>query len=221
MTQKELILYAKQQNLNIKRQIDQSGIKNKPIELKNDVIKLDGIELPGVILSIDGDCEVEFDDATTAGESGSKKLIKGFSDSGFTVEIIFLNDKDENGKIINSKYDKLEKLNGIFKKLQGESVKIYKITNKHINSRGVENVLIKSMSSKESVNEFKITLNFIEHNPTINKVQTQIEQKPVIEYSKQTQDNNTKLKIRGFGNYDDASIKELQLKLQIPGYGNR
>ncbi len=124
-------------------------------------VRLGDTLLPGVFVSMDVADSVKIDCAKMDNMSGKKKIPMGWEDSLLTIEMDLVTDD-------STCYDKLAKVNYIFKGMDSQSnPKILKINNPHAAARGVDKVLFRTLRSRETSDDdvIRVTLEFDEHDP--------------------------------------------------------
>lgn len=138
------------------------------LTFEDGIVSLDGIPLNAFLQGISIRASVRFDEAKVDGASGKKKTPQGFEDSEISVSMVLLTD------MVSDCYEKLEEINNIFKGTdKNANPKIYTVTNRHMTSRGVREVVFYSLDSTEtdSSDEILISLKFVEHNPPVIKME--------------------------------------------------
>ncbi len=127
-------------------------------------LTLDGKEVSGILQRISGSGKVRFDEAETDQLSGKVKTPLGWEDTEITVELCLTTEESSDC------YDKLKDINAIFKGTgSNANPKIYRPLNRHIQARGVDQVVFSGLDSRESNRNdtITVTLHFIEHTPPI------------------------------------------------------
>lgn len=138
------------------------------LTFEDGIVTLDGTELKGILQKVDVRTAVRFDEAKVDGASGKKKTPAGFEDSKVDVSMILLTDEDSDC------YEKLEEINHIFKGIdKNTNPKIFTVTNRHLLARGIREVVFANLDSSEnsSTDEIFISLQFVEHNPPVIKME--------------------------------------------------
>lgn len=136
----------------------------KLLTFEDGIIRLGGDELPGIIAELRVDGKVRFDQKKVDGQSGKKKTPQGFED--MDVAAVLTLTTDENTDC----YEKLEKLSGYFRKVDAKAnPQVLTIANRHLQARGVRQVVFSRLESAENEqnDEIRATLGFVEHNPPI------------------------------------------------------
>lgn len=127
--------------------------------------------VPGVLKSCNISCDVKIDEAESDQLSGKKKTPMGWEDAEIDFDYALLSDSH------GSCYLKLAKLNKMFKGY-GDSAapKIFTLYNRHIFARGIEQVIFKSLASRETDRDDVIiaTLHFVEHTPPIVQAEERV-----------------------------------------------
>ncbi len=138
------------------------------LTFEDGIVTLDGTELKGILQKVDVRTAVRFDEAKVDGASGKKKTPAGFEDSEISISMILLTDEDSDC------YEKLEEINHIFKGIdKNTNPKIFTVTNRHLLARGIREVVFANLDSSEnsSTDEIFISLQFVEHNPPVIKME--------------------------------------------------
>ncbi|MDH3975534.1 MAG: hypothetical protein OEV42_14750 [Deltaproteobacteria bacterium] len=142
------------------------------ISFDDGIVKLSGIELPGILkrLSIRG--RVQFDMAEADGASGKIKKFMGWDDSDISLTIELLTDEESDC------YDKLLQINGLFKLTDNNTANpvLYTVTNRHCLAREINTVYFAGLNSDESDSDDVIVcmLNFIEDDPPVVPLEKQV-----------------------------------------------
>lgn len=127
--------------------------------------------VPGVFIGSNIICDVKFDEAQSDQLSGKKKTPMGWEDAEIDFEYKLLSGKG------GDCYQKLEKLNKMFKGYgDNAQPQILTLYNRHIYARGIEQVVFKSLSSRETDRDDVIiaTLHFVEHTPPIVQAEERV-----------------------------------------------
>lgn len=206
-----IIDWAKNISDDLKDKTDEALKKVKKLEISNDVIKLNDVELPGCVESISIDGELLFDENEVSGQSGKNRSVKGWNDASISISVKLFNIKGDDGKITMSKYEMLEKMDQVFKKVENGKAVVYTIVNKHLKSRNVRTVYFKKLSSAESKSGISCNIEFIETDPKVNKKQQQTQKKKENEEAKK--DEYVSTYIRGLNREDEKKVKALDRKL--------
>lgn len=136
----------------------------KLLTFEDGIIRLGGDELPGILAELRVDGKVRFDQKKVDGQSGKKKTPQGFEDTDIAAVLVLTTDEDSDC------YEKLETLSGMFKKVDGKAnPQVLAIANRHLQARGVRQVVFSRLESGENDqnDEIRATLGFVEHNPPI------------------------------------------------------
>lgn len=163
------------------------------LTFEDGIVTLDGTELKGILQRLDVKTAVRFDEAKVDGASGKKKTPAGFEDSEVDVSMILLTDED------GDCYEKLEEIDHIFKGIdKNTNPKIFTVTNRHLLARGIREVVFANLASSESSrsDEINISLQFIEHNPPVIKMeQAKAKQPTAKELAEQASAQNAKTEV--------------------------
>lgn len=141
------------------------------IRLEDGHVSLAGKLVPGVLVSMEINGTVMFDQAEIDNVSGKKKTPMGWNDSLLFLRIKLLSDAD------TTCYEKLATINGIFKGMDNRrNPKVYDIKNRHAAARDVHQVVFSDLRSAESDEDDVIILGigFEEHNPPVIKPEIQV-----------------------------------------------
>lgn len=140
----------------------------KLLTFEDGVVRIDGEELPGILSEFRVSGAVRFDEQKVDKTSGKKKTPQGWEDADISLTMWLLT--DEQGTC----YDKLEIINSYFKKADSKAnPSIFTVANKHLQARGVRQVVFSKLDSAESdqTDEIRVSLGFVEHNPPIVKAE--------------------------------------------------
>lgn len=126
----------------------------------DNVVKINKVNLCGLIKGIDIKASAIVEDLEVEGKGKRPKQATGFEDATIDIELVLLD--DIKGK---TKNEKLIFLQNLFKKTGQKIPNVYDIVNKHINQRNIYKVIIKDFSTKENnkKDEINVTLNFVEY----------------------------------------------------------
>ncbi|MDD2853870.1 MAG: hypothetical protein PHY09_18435, partial [Desulfuromonadaceae bacterium] len=110
-------------------------------------------------------------------QSGTKKTPMGWDDTEVKIVLDLLCDQDPQTETISDCYAKLKIINKFFKDGDGPEKalpKIYDITNKHLQARGVTRLVFYGLQSDEDDQSdvIRATLTFVEHMPAVAKRET-------------------------------------------------
>ena len=136
----------------------------KLLTFEDGVVRIDGEELPGILSDLRVSGKVRFDEQSVDKASGKKKTPQGWEDADISLTLYLTTDGS------GTCYDKLESLNGWFKKTDGKAnLSIFTVTNRHLLARGVRRVVFSRLDSAETTqtDEIRASLSFVEHNPPI------------------------------------------------------
>lgn len=141
------------------------------LTFEDGVLSLDGESIPGVLAGSNITCEVKFDEAESDQLSGKKKTPMGWEDAEIDFDYKLLSDDD------GDCYEKLARVNALFKGY-GDSAapKILTPLNRHIQARGIDQVVFKSLGSKETDKDdvIVVTLHFAEHVPPVVQAEERV-----------------------------------------------
>lgn len=136
----------------------------KLLTFEDGVVRIDGEELPGILSDLRVSGKVRFDEQSVDKASGKKKTPQGWEDADISLTLYLTTDGS------GTCYDKLESLNGWFKKTDGKAnPSIFTVANRHLLARGVRRVVFSRLDSAETTqtDEIRASLSFVEHNPPI------------------------------------------------------
>ena len=141
------------------------------LTFEDGVLSLDGEAIPGVFVNSNITCDVKFDEAQSDQLSGKKKTPMGWEDAEIDFDYELLS--DEAGDC----YDKLVRVNALFKGY-GDTAqpKILTPLNRHIQARGIEQVVFRSLDSRETNQNdvIVLSLRFVEHVPPIVQAEERV-----------------------------------------------
>lgn len=141
------------------------------LTFEDGVLSLGGEVIPGVLVNCNILCDVRFDAAESDQLSGKKKTPLGWEDAEIDFDYALLS--DEAGDC----YEKLTKVNVLFKGY-GDSAqpKILTPLNRHIQARGIEQVVFKSLGSRETNKNdtIVVSLHFVEHTPPVVQAEERV-----------------------------------------------
>lgn len=141
------------------------------LTFEDGILTLDGEAIPGVFVDSNIVCDVKIDEAQSDQLSGKKKTPMGWEDAEVDFDFELLSDDD------GDCYEKLARLNTMFKGYGGSaSPKIFTIINRHIQARGIEQVLFKTLASRDSdrIDTVFASLHFVEHTPPIVQAEERV-----------------------------------------------
>lgn len=136
----------------------------KLLTFEDGIIALDGIDVPGILTELRVDGKVRFDQKKVDGQSGKRKTPQGYEDADVAAVLVLTTDEESDC------YEKLETLSGLFKKTdKTANPQVLTIANRHLQARGVRQVVFSRLESAENEqnDEIRATLGFVEHNPPI------------------------------------------------------
>lgn len=121
-------------------------------------VSLDDTRLPGAFQSLSVNGEVIIDSGNSAGNNKPRKVMRGYADKVFSLNLILVDDADY------TVYEQLEELEHLFRRLNGGVPKVFAIANEHLIARGITQVIFKSLSSSENAgsNRIEVSLGFEE-----------------------------------------------------------
>ncbi len=128
------------------------------IRADTDSIRLDGVQLNGVIQSISVNGEIVVDTYQNNSEQYTNKLMRGYKDKTVVVVLKIV------PTTLLTAYEQLEALEKIFQDTESDSPTVHMITNEHISNRGITHVIFTRLGSSEdnSDNTITATLTFEE-----------------------------------------------------------
>ena len=132
------------------------------LTLEDGHVSLGGTLVPGVLVSMEVNGSVMFDEAGIDNLSGKKKTPMGWRDSFLSIQMSLLSDEN------TTCYEKLAVISGIFKWIDNKrNPKIYDIKNRHAAARDVYQVVFNDLWSAETNEDDVIMagLGFEEHDP--------------------------------------------------------
>ncbi|CAK7024316.1 MAG: hypothetical protein DELT_02517 [Desulfovibrio sp.] len=147
----------------------------KQITFEDGLIQLGGEELPGILTSLRVDGKVKYDEQKVDGTSGKSKTPQGWEDHTLVISLVLTTEAEDDC------YDKLERLTPFFKTPDSKAnPQIYTIINRHIQTRGIRQVVFDRLESNENstTDEIRVTLGFTEHNPPIIRTENAVAKTP-------------------------------------------
>ena len=138
----------------------------KLLTFEDGIVRISGEELPGLLSDLRVSGQVRFDEQQVDKSSGKKKTPQGWDDAEVSLTLTLTTNE------AGTCYDKLEVLNGYFKKTDGKAnPTIFTVANRHLLARGVRRVVFSRLDSAEDnkTDEIRASLSFVEHNPPIIK----------------------------------------------------
>lgn len=156
----------------------------KQVTFADGIVRLGGEELPGLLQSLRVDGKVKYDKQKIDGASGDNKTPQGWEDQTVVVSLVLVTDDESDC------YEKLDAITPYFRKADGAAnPEIYTITNRHLKTRGIRQVVFDRFESNENnaTDEIRVTLGFTEHNPPIVRTEENAAKTPTPgEAAKQT-----------------------------------
>lgn len=148
------------------------------LQFDHGVVKLDGVELPGIFKNQSIAGSVRFDTAEPTGLSGAVKTPLGWEDADITL-VIELVSEGQTSPYVEGRncYEKLGQIDAIFRGYDnGGNPKIYEVDNAHVLARGISQVVFAGLQSRETQRNdvIQVTLNFIEHMPAVQAAEKQV-----------------------------------------------
>ncbi len=123
------------------------------IYFDDDTIKIDSVVLQGIYKSIEVEHEAKIDEQTVEGSSSKPKQATGYEDAKINIEISLMDSESA------TKEDKLKAIQELFKPAGQSLPQPHELISAHASIRGVEKVIIKKMSSKETNKKDEIVVN--------------------------------------------------------------
>lgn len=123
------------------------------IYVDDDSVKIGGVILPGIYKSMEISHEAKIDEQDVEGTSRKPKQATGYEDAKITISIQLLDSADG-----TTKEEKLQVIQTLFRASGEEKPTVHELVSAHSSIRGIMNVIIKSMSSKESSKKDEITV---------------------------------------------------------------
>lgn len=136
------------------------------------LVKIDGQQVPGILVDQSVDCAVKFDEQEVDGMSGKKRTPMGWEDIEVSLSLLLLTEDDG-----TDCYDKLQTINGIFRSHDGQAnPKLFDVDNRHLQARGVGQLIFSGLNSMETDRDDSIRarLSFVENNPPVVKTETNV-----------------------------------------------
>jgi len=133
-------------------------------------VRLGNKILPGEFVSLTINGDVKFDHAERDHMSGRARIPLGWEATDIRLTLDLLTDAGTDC------YAKLEMINKLFKGADKRAnPKIYKVTGRHLRSRGVRDVVFAGLQSDEDneIDIIRVTLCFLEHLPAAIKREKQ------------------------------------------------
>lgn len=123
------------------------------IYVDDDTVKIGGVVLPGIYKSMEISHEAKIDEQDVEGSTRKPKQATGYEDAKITISVQLLDSVDG-----TTKEEKLQIIQELFRMAGAEKPTVHELVSAHSSIRGVMNVIIKSMSSKESNKKDEITV---------------------------------------------------------------
>lgn len=136
----------------------------KNIIFEDGRITLGGQVVPGILQDLRVACRVRFDEHKSDNLSGKSKIPTGYEDADISATVILLTDDESDC------YEKAAELAGLFKDTDPKvNPQVFTVVNKHIQARGVKQVVFTSLDTTENsrLDDIRATLKFVEHLPPI------------------------------------------------------
>jgi len=128
-------------------------------------IILSGNLIDAILLNLSIDVTAKYDEVSSDSFSGSIKRPIGFSDARITATVELITDRNK------SCYERLAEINTLFKTKKDGKIQEYKVSNKHINARGIRTVMFDNLTSSETDTDdiLSVGLSFIEYHQSAIK----------------------------------------------------
>ncbi len=125
----------------------------------DEFVKIDGVLLDGIFKSIEVTGGALVEEVEVEGKGKKPKQATGYEDCKVTIDIILYDDDKK------SKIEKLTSIQDLFRKKGQAKPNVYSIVNEHISTRGINKVIFKDLSSKETnkSDQIQVSLNFLEY----------------------------------------------------------
>ena len=125
------------------------------------MFKVGGVLLPGTFEKVEVDSDAKVDEVDVKGKSVKPKQATGYEDAKITIVVNLRASEDED------EYSQLARIQNIFKKPGQEKPNVYDIFNMHLNTRGIDKVIFKKLTTKENnqSNILQVTCEFWEYIP--------------------------------------------------------
>lgn len=123
------------------------------IYFDDDTVKIGGVILPGIYKSMEVSQDAQVDEQDVEGSSRKPKQASGYDDAKITISLQLLDSMDG-----MTKEGKLQIIQNIFRAQGQEKPVVHELVSTHSSIRGIMNVIVKSMSSKESNKKDEITV---------------------------------------------------------------
>lgn len=131
------------------------------IFVDDSTIKIGGIVLPGLFKSMEIKADASVEEQDVQGSSKKPKQATGYEDAKITLELILLDAHSE------TKEQKLLQIQNLFKKSNQAKPEVHQIVNEHTAIRGVNQVILKSLSTKlqNKNDELSVSIELWEYVP--------------------------------------------------------
>lgn len=123
------------------------------IYFDDDTVKIGGVILPGIYKSIEVNHDAQIDEQDVEGSSRKPKQASGYDDARITIEISLQDSETV------TKEEKLLMIQDIFRGAVQEKPVVHELISIHSSIRGIQNVIIKNMTSKETNKKDEIVVN--------------------------------------------------------------
>lgn len=132
------------------------------IFLDDSTIKVGGVILSGVVKSLEIKADARIEEQEVEGKTAKPKQATGYEDAKIMIEIAL---EDSENK---TKEEKLREIQSLFKSSGQKLPKVYEIVNEHTSIRGINKVVFKNFTSKETnkKTELSVSLEFWEYIAT-------------------------------------------------------
>ncbi len=127
--------------------------------IDDEFVKVNGVLLDGIFKSIDVSGGALVEEVEIEGKGKKPKQATGYEDCKITIELLLFDDDKK------TKLDKLASIQNLFRKSGQTKPTVYSIVNDHITKRGVNKVIFKDLSSRETSKKdvIEVSLNFLEY----------------------------------------------------------
>lgn len=115
------------------------------------LMRLGGMQLPGLVQSIEVDQEASIDDITDKNKKTKKNQPTGYEGATIRIEIYLEKTKDRTIK------DMMNQLQNLFRPYKQKKAKLIKIVNTDCNSRGITRVYFKKLTTTNNISLSYIT----------------------------------------------------------------
>lgn len=122
------------------------------IYLDDDFMKMDGILLPGLFKSLEVNTDATVDEQEVEGNSKKPKQATGYEDAKITIELSLMDSENQ------TKEEKLRILQNLFRMPGQEKPQVHNFISEHTALRGITQVIVKNMTSKETNKKDEITV---------------------------------------------------------------